>query len=118
MYAWRPYAREIAEKLWAAFVEGARFEDWEREWLKGSDEAPIDFFVQDKRARFSMRGKFDRKFTLKNLDDMAVAAGKHAGTPVDWLRVDNSSPGQNIVTITFELSRLRVTASEFKPVSQ
>lgn len=117
MFAWRPYARPIAVRLWATFVNDMPFDRWEFEWERSLAESPMDFIVEDKRARFLVRDQFERVLSLRDLDLLAKAGADASGYPVEWLRLDNSRPDVDIVTITFEISRLRVTAKGFKEVS-
>lgn len=126
MFAWRPYARPVAIKLWEAMGPGEPFELWEKSWSitiereTGSRtvaESPLDFFIEDKRARFRLRGEMPRHTNLGQLHAMAVHAKVACGLDVEFLRLDNTDPSGNIVTITFELSRLRANASGFKEVS-
>lgn len=117
MFAWRAYARPIAVDLWAAFVNGDSFEVWERSYMIGPQEAPMDFLVEDKRARFQVRDKFGVGLQIGDVAKMAQAATNATGKPVEWLRIDNSNPARGILTVTFELSKLRVTAAGFKEVA-
>lgn len=117
MFAWYPYARPLAVALWAGFVQDAAFEDWIQHWENGAEEAPMDFFIEDKRARFALRGKLGREFRLWDADKLAEAASKYAERPVGWLRIDNSNPSAGTVTVTFELARLRTNAKGFKEVA-
>lgn len=117
MFAWYPYARPMAVALWAGFVQDAAFEDWIQHWEIGDEEAPMDFFIEDKRARFALRGKLGGNFSLRDADQLAEAASNYAKRTVGWLRIDNSGPVSGVVTVTFELARLRTTAKGFKEVA-
>lgn len=118
MFAWHAYARPIAVKLWEEFVAEADFEFWTRHWEVAGSEAPMDFLIEDKRARFLLRGTLPPDTTIAQLGRFAEVATKAAGMDVDFLRFDNSDPVKRIYTMTFELARVRANASGFKERAQ
>lgn len=108
MFAWHSYARPVALKLWSAFVERAAFADWERR-----PGAPIDFIIEDKRARFMLHGALPRTCTIAEIDQLAEAASRAAGMAIDWIDLINVSGGRRF-NLLMEIARQRANAKGFR----